>query len=228
MSYFTTNRLNEYRFIFNRVIVLSTAICFVVFAFLSVYSGLSVYHIQLILNYHWSMIYADIFNHSFMFDSSYISKALQIQSFFVHTLSYSLVTGALSIPLIYYCYAPFKMKKYIRGSFFTNNNPFPKQLCSLPCGKYKIPVNQECRHFFVIGRPGTGKTLFMLDLVNMIKQNNSKCLIYDFKGDFIQRFYDPTTDIIYNPVDNRSVYWNFFDDIETDMEIWTLKQSLQY
>jgi type IV secretory pathway TraG/TraD family ATPase VirD4 len=50
-------------------------------------------------------------------------------------------------------------------------------------------------------------------------------VIYDSKGDFILSFYDPDRDLIFNPLDRRSVQWTLFNDIRIRPDIDAIATS---
>lgn len=117
-------------------------------------------------------------------------------------------------------------KEYVRGSRLADNREVKKIKGDLPFGSFRLPRAEEIKHVFTIGRPGTGKTVFLSAVVDRLKERGEKAIIYDFKGDYISKFYDPGTDIIFNPLDCRSIGWNLFDDIETVLDINSVAQSL--
>ena len=51
-------------------------------------------------------------------------------------------------------------------------------------------------------------------------------VLYDFKGDYTERFYRPGKDLLFNPLDTRCVGWNLFNDIATQMDVDALAGSL--
>ena len=93
-------------------------------------------------------------------------------------------------------------------------------------GEVKMPVSAEPKHMFVIGRPGTGKTVAMRGVIADVRERKNKAVIYDFKGDYLSKFFDPTTDIIFNPLDSRCVGWNVFAETDTTMDIVSIATSL--
>jgi hypothetical protein len=181
-----------------------------------------------LLNYYWATVYTSLFNQGLMMTDHQVLYALYTQNKLLDILRYSFVIGLLSIPLLIYVFFPYKKKKYIRGAKFNSSIKlrFSRGKGFLKCGKYRIPEKAESRHFFIVGKPGTGKTVFMLQLLDSIAKHQSKCMVYDFKGDYISHFYNSSQDLIFNPVDKRSVYWNFFDDIETTLDIETITSIL--
>lgn len=63
------------------------------------------------------------------------------------------------------------------------------------------------------GTVGVGKTNAMIEMLSTIRENGGKVIIYDKMGGFVSRFYDPETDVLINPFDDRSSSWNPFDDV---------------
>lgn len=116
-------------------------------------------------------------------------------------------------------------KKYIRGAKFATKQDFfekakkRKEKLDIPFGEIKQPVLSEPKHTFIAGKPGSGKTVCMCQVLNRIKQRGNKGIIYDFKGDYLAKFYDPSTDLIFNPLDRRSLGWNLFNELKTKMDI---------
>ncbi|HOE78449.1 MAG TPA: type IV secretion system DNA-binding domain-containing protein [Bacilli bacterium] len=116
--------------------------------------------------------------------------------------------------------------EYIRGSRIAEDKEIKKVKGDLPFGSFNLPKTEEIKHVFAIGRPGTGKTVFLSGIVERLKERGEKVIVYDFKGDYTSRFYDPSTDMIFNPLDKRSAGWNLFDDVNTVLDINSVAQSL--
>lgn len=96
----------------------------------------------------------------------------------------------------------------------------------LVMGGVKIPLSCEVKHGLVIGRTGTGKTLAMRYLIEQLRERNLKTIIYDYKGDYLCKFFNAKRDILFNPLDSRSVGWNIFNEIQTRMDINAIVSSL--
>jgi type IV conjugative transfer system coupling protein TraD len=98
---------------------------------------------------------------------------------------------------------------------------------SIPIGPVMMPVSAEVMHSFVIGGPGSGKTTFFNQLIEtLIKRGEKKVIIYDFKGDYVEKFFSPETDILFNPMDTRSVRWSVTNELETVPDIDAVAGSL--
>jgi len=70
-------------------------------------------------------------------------------------------------------------------------------------GSVGIPSKIMTRHNFIIGKPGSGKSQLIFRVVEQLLKNDVRCVIHDFKGDFIPLFYDSSKHLIFNPVDVR-------------------------
>lgn len=96
----------------------------------------------------------------------------------------------------------------------------------LHIGRIPVPWNAETRHFLIVGRPGTGKTTLLRQVLEKLRLRNSKVIIHDFKGDYLSCFYNPDTDVIFNPLDSRSVNWCLFSEITMMPDIDSIATSL--
>jgi len=59
---------------------------------------------------------------------------------------------------------------------------------------------------------GQGKTVFMLNIMEQFAQTNRRMVIHDTKGEFTEYFYREEKDYIVNHLEQRGVYWDFFED----------------
>ena len=121
-------------------------------------------------------------------------------------------------------------KEYIRGAKLITNKKFNlsirKKSPDIPIGHVYLPKESEVQHVFFIGAPGAGKTVFISQVLERVFERDQPCLIYDNKGDFISKFYRPDKDIIFNPLDQRCVGWNVFNEIKTEYDIDAVATSL--
>jgi len=123
-------------------------------------------------------------------------------------------------------------RKHVRGARLSTVKEFDSLVKKrgeepgLHIGSVRMPKSLEPRHTFIIGGPGAGKTNCEAQIIEDLKERNAQAIVYDFKGDYLRRFYDPDKDIIFNPLDARSVGWNLFNEIETSMDIDAMAASL--
>ena len=88
----------------------------------------------------------------------------------------------------------------------------------------KIPKSATKQHIVFIGTTGTGKTQGMMQLFdNLI---GSKKIIMDVKGDYTSIYYDNQKDYIFCPLDQRTIKWNIFNDIETQFDVFLIANAL--
>jgi hypothetical protein len=73
-------------------------------------------------------------------------------------------------------------------------------------------------HLALFGSSGMGKSSILLDLVKQIRERGEAAIIYDPKGEFRDRFYDEKTDMILDPTDARSVYWELEREARDEAE----------
>jgi type IV secretory pathway TraG/TraD family ATPase VirD4 len=118
-------------------------------------------------------------------------------------------------------------REYIQGRQFIT----PKQLNNLlvtgafnkerllPLGEVYLPYADENKQTFAVGKPGSGKTNMLNQILLKIRELKRKAIIHDYKGDYVEKFYNPTADILFNPLDERSVGWCLFNDCQSIMDI---------
>jgi len=90
----------------------------------------------------------------------------------------------------------------------------------------RMPVRDETMNTLISGAPGSGKTQLFSRVFENIRARNCKTICHDFKGDYVERFYDPQKDLIFNPLDRRSLPWRIFNEIGTIMDLQAVSHSL--
>jgi type IV secretory pathway TraG/TraD family ATPase VirD4 len=100
--------------------------------------------------------------------------------------------------------------------------------CNLPLGSMiRLPVEYEPEHIFVAGKTRVGKTVCLSQMVHEVREKNCKAIVYDFKGsDFLAKHYDPGRDIILNPLDVRSHFWDLFAEMKSVPDIIAVASSI--
>jgi type IV secretory pathway TraG/TraD family ATPase VirD4 len=113
--------------------------------------------------------------------------------------------------------------KYIDGAKFISSDKLltllSKEKTSIPIADIKTPVDDETKHFFIVGRTGSGKTQTLKRVVTHLQTTGAKIILYDNKGDYIPTNYKKERDIIFNPIDERSAQWTIFNDCTSKMDI---------
>lgn len=88
-----------------------------------------------------------------------------------------------------------------------------------------IPEKVVTKHCFAIGATGSGKSQLAFRVVEQLIERNVRCIIHDFKGDFIPTFYDPKKHYIFNPLDMR--HMGLADTDSTAPRGWTVFNELE-
>lgn len=93
-------------------------------------------------------------------------------------------------------------------------------------GGVPYPYGLEQSHTVVIGTTGSGKTTQLKSLVAEMRARGDSAVIFDLTGSFIESFYNPNTDIVLNPSDERCPCWSVFEDCSTQAEFTSAAQAL--
>ena len=78
--------------------------------------------------------------------------------------------------------------------------------------------DSETQHILITGTTGAGKTNMLKELIPQIRDSGNRAIIFDVTGEFVDRFYNPETDLILNPLVENSVSWLPWNDCRTDEE----------
>ena len=97
----------------------------------------------------------------------------------------------------------------------------------LRLGEVELPDSIARLHMLVLGTSGTGKSVCLNRFIKTVK-NKGKSVIYDVKGEFCAKHYDPKddTNLIFYPFDERSVKWCFFNEVRDYPDFDVLATSL--
>lgn len=82
--------------------------------------------------------------------------------------------------------------------------------------------DSETQHLLLTGTTGAGKTNMLNELLPQIRKAGNQAIIIDVTGEFVDRFYNPETDYILNPLKEESVKWLPWNDCHSDEEFNSL------
>lgn len=122
-------------------------------------------------------------------------------------------------------------EKVVRGTKLEDIKKYKKEVrdkeifCNLG-GIVPVPIDIIYNHFKIIGAQGTGKTQAIARMINETVQFLFNWIILDIKNDYTGWFYNPETDIIFNPTDTRCPAWNILDEIENKADISLLVNAV--
>jgi type IV conjugative transfer system coupling protein TraD len=85
-----------------------------------------------------------------------------------------------------------------------------KQDSKLVLGGLPLIKNTETAHLFFHGTTGTGKSNAIKELLDQIRERGDRAIIYDKSCNFLEEFFEPRSDILLNPLDNRGKAWDLW------------------
>lgn len=93
-----------------------------------------------------------------------------------------------------------------------------KQASKICISGLPLVKDSETQHLLLTGTTGAGKTNMLNELLPQIRLRKNRAIIFDVTGEFVDRFYNPETDLILNPLQKNSVNWLPWNDCHTDEE----------
>jgi type IV secretory pathway TraG/TraD family ATPase VirD4 len=84
----------------------------------------------------------------------------------------------------------------------------------------------ETQHILFTGTTGVGKSVALTELMDQVRDKNQKAIVYDSDGSFIATYYRPGKDLILNPLDQRSPYWNIWQECRDFADFEAFAESL--
>lgn len=121
---------------------------------------------------------------------------------------------------------------HLRGGKITDGETLKDEIISRDLASHLslagVPLvkGKETYHINIIGSPGTGKTVAILDFLDQLRAAKIKVAIYDPTGQFIEHFYRDGHDVILNPLDKRSRRWTPWMEVRRQYDYMNLAESL--
>jgi len=122
--------------------------------------------------------------------------------------------------------------KQLRGDEIAKNKDVKKiilktkKISDIKLGNLTMPLDFECRHVFIHGTTGSGKSVCIRELLDQIRQRGDRAIIYDKGGSYIQAYYQAEKDIILNPLDARTASWHLWDECRDSADYDSLAAAL--
>ncbi len=133
--------------------------------------------------------------------------------------------------------------KFVRGAKLVSNDHYIRLAASIPCSDIQVPavvvdkrvakrdyrgarvkhlplpLYFEVQHMLIHGTIGAGKSQLILALCRQIiaSKRPSKRIMVDVGCNLVSELYRPG-DLILNPFDRRSVFWDIFEEFQTDVD----------
>jgi len=94
-------------------------------------------------------------------------------------------------------------------------------------GGAPLRVDDETRHFKLVGTTGTGKSTAIREILRGALARGDRAVITDPEGAYLKRFYDRYRgDVILNPFEPHSVKWDPFAEARSPFDYEELARSL--
>ena len=90
-----------------------------------------------------------------------------------------------------------------------------------------FPWRTEQAHTIMIGSTGTGKTTQMRALIAQMRVRRDRAVVFDLTGAYVEAFYNPDTDTILNPMDERCPSWSVFGAAKNHAEFTGIAAALK-
>lgn len=88
------------------------------------------------------------------------------------------------------------------------------------------PWRTEQAHTIMIGSTGTGKTTQIRALIAQMRARRDRAVVFDLTGAYVEAFYDPQTDTILNPMDERCPSWSVFAEAKNHADFTGIAAAL--
>lgn len=184
------------------------------------------------ISYIISIIYMTFIS---LFSASIVFSKANFISIFMHINLAIFTVGIYPILSIFYffaSYVPYKTKlKLIRGVkvYFNANKGLTAIKSEIKkespkCDGveiypgFSIPKPYERLNFLLAGGMGSGKTVWLLSVLEQCYKRGDKIIVLDIKGDFCQYYAGNQDVVILGPCDERSHQWAIAEDISTQLE----------
>jgi len=89
-----------------------------------------------------------------------------------------------------------------------------------------FPWRTEQAHTIMIGSTGTGKTTQMRDMIAQMRARRDRAVVFDLTGAYVEAFYNPETDTILNPMDERCPSWSVFAEARNHADFTGIAAAL--
>ncbi|OGT96399.1 MAG: hypothetical protein A2X80_01115 [Geobacteraceae bacterium GWB2_52_12] len=121
-------------------------------------------------------------------------------------------------------------REHIRGPVLISEKKLAREAGKerglLPFGPVRLPFRFEGEHCMIAGKTQVGKTVTMTQQLAALREAGLPAVVYNFKGEYVQKFFRPGIDFLANPLDARGLSWNLFDDIRSIPDISMVLGSL--
>jgi len=97
----------------------------------------------------------------------------------------------------------------------------PYEIAGVP-----MRMKSETLHPLFAGAQGRGKSQQFFALMQEVRARGKRMVVYEKTGEFTQAFYREGKDILMNPLDARSPFWNIWASISKDYHFDNMAKGL--
>lgn len=149
----------------------------------------------------------------------------------------AIVAGVFSLVALLFAWFAFTRtgrglgsNEYLRGARFgtvrqVRRALWRQQKGSFSIGGVPVPDAFEPEHILLCGAPGTGKTNLIVKMLDGIREEGKRAIVYDTAGTFVEKFYRSDKDIILNPLDARTAHWSPWGDVPREYHYDQIAES---
>ena len=160
-----------------------------------------------------------------------------LHSFELYLIHGALISGAFALLALAWAWFYFTRtgrglgsNEYLRGARFGTVRQVKRALWRQPKGSFSIggvpvPDAFEPEHILLCGAPGTGKTNLIVKMLEGIRRQGKRAIVYDTAGTFVEKFYRPGIDELLNPLDARTSRWSPWVDVPRDYHYDQIAES---
>lgn len=160
-----------------------------------------------------------------------------LHAFEVYLLHGALISGLFAFAMLGWAWFYFTRtgrglgsNEYLRGACFGTIRQVKRALWRqkkgpLAIGKVPLPEAYEPEHILLCGAPGTGKTNLIVGMLEGIRKSGRRAIVYDTVGTFVEKFYRLGTDMLLNPLDQRTARWSPWVDVPRDYHYDQIAES---
>lgn len=113
--------------------------------------------------------------------------------------------------------SPMELKKMVQAQ---------KKASDLALANVPLIQGSETQHILLTGTTGTGKSVALTELMDQVRGEKKKAIVYDCDGGFISTYYNSETDLILNPLDQRAPCWNIWQECSDQADYEAFAESL--
>ncbi|CDO36461.1 type IV secretion system DNA-binding domain-containing protein [Novosphingobium sp. KN65.2] len=160
-----------------------------------------------------------------------------LHAFEIELIHGAIVAGVFSLVALLFAWFAFTRtgrglgsNEYLRGARFGTVRQVRRALWrqkqgSFSIGGVPVPDAFEPEHILLCGAPGTGKTNLIVKMLDGIRREGKRAIVYDTAGTFVEKFYRPGKDIILNPLDARTAHWSPWGDVPREYHYDQIAES---